>query len=45
MVKDNYNLIECQETLNSYLGEEKEKINFMSASSAINEEEPAAEAA
>ncbi len=45
MVKDNYNLIECQETLNSYLGEEKEKINFMSASSSTDTEEPAAEAA
>jgi chemotaxis protein MotA len=31
MMKEGHNLIECQEALNSYLGEEKEKINFMSA--------------
>ncbi len=30
MIHENYNLIEAQETLNSYLSDEKEKINFMS---------------
>lgn len=39
MVKENYNLIECQETLNSYLGEEKIKINFMSALGTSENEE------
>ena len=29
MVRENYNLLECQESLNSYLADEKEKINFM----------------
>ena len=41
MIKDNYNLIECQETLNSYLGDEKEKINFMSGMSTQDEEQVA----
>lgn len=42
MIKDGHNLIECQEALNSYLGEEKEKINFMSAADNSPEEEMAA---
>lgn len=37
MHKDEYNLIECQETLNSYLGDEVEKINFANAP-GVNEE-------
>ena len=37
MHKENYNLIECQETLNSYLGDEKEKINFANAP-GVNED-------
>lgn len=43
MIKAQYNLIECQETLNSYLGDENEKINFMNATPGNNE--PAFEAA
>ncbi len=46
MVKENYNLIECQETFNSYLGDEKVKINFMNAMKASgNENEEEAQAA
>lgn len=39
MIKGNYNLLECQETFNSYLGDENEKINFMSAMSAMSNSE------
>ncbi len=37
MIKDGHNLLESQEALNSYLGDEKEKINFMSAMGPIQE--------
>ena len=37
MIKEQFNLIECQETLNSYLGDEAEKINFMSATPEASE--------
>jgi chemotaxis protein MotA len=43
MMKDDQNLIECQEGLNSYLVDENEKINFMN--NLKNEEEEAAAAA
>jgi chemotaxis protein MotA len=39
MMKEGHNLIECQEALNSYLGEEKEKINFMTSISASESSE------
>ena len=42
MIKENYNLIECQETFNSYLGDEKTKINFMSAVTNNEQEAQAA---
>jgi len=42
MLKEKFNLIEAQETLNSYLGDEKEKLNFMNN---IEAEDAAAEAA
>jgi chemotaxis protein MotA len=42
MAKENYNLIECQETLNSYLAEENEKINFMNAFGNADESIPEA---
>ncbi|MBC7715070.1 MAG: MotA/TolQ/ExbB proton channel family protein [Rhizobacter sp.] len=44
MIKEGFNLLECQETLNSYLGDVKGKINFMS-SMDTSEEDQIAEAA
>lgn len=41
MIKEGFNLLEAQETLNSYLGDMKEKINFMSESNFNNTEEAA----
>ncbi len=42
MIKAGYNLLECQETLNSYLGDVQGKINFMTS---INNEDEKNEAA
>ncbi len=39
MLKEGYNLLECQETLNSYLGDVRGKINFMSTLSMDEESE------
>lgn len=41
MIKEQYNLIECQESLNSYLLDEREKINFMHNIGANEEAEAA----
>lgn len=43
MLKERFNLIEAQETLNSHLGDENEKLNFMN--NLNNDEELGAEAA